>query len=278
MKINKSNSNFMQQISEDGSSDIPATSVNPEGQGKAQSADGENITYSEIFVFRSVLEKLTCVDQEDFTWTWDHETRTFLIQASNNIIEQYVNILRQEMGINLCLPLKRVSIIVDLRPWKSNSDKTSLRIGFEGNHIPVGLNGHTGLDDLVKLHFVSLPGDSPEIKEALNNFRIMCRRIDSVLERQYEWMWEKHWKKDGLAFAVVRSSTWLNKCALVEKEIGLFNSSKAQQQTGVHAELSTYHRGASFNVRIALDGLPDNLRKDTRVLDVFDTHFSHSTK
>lgn len=266
----------MQQIPESGSSDL---SINPPKEGeKTQTAGCKNITCSEIFVFRPVLEKLTCVDQEDFTWTWDHETKTFLIQASNNIIEQYVNILRQEMGKNLYLPLKRVSIIVDLRPWISDPDKTSLRIGFEGDHLPAGLNGYTGLDDLAKLHFVSLPCDSPEIKESLKDFRIMCRRIDSVLERKCEWMWEKHWKKDGLAFAVVRSSTWLNKCALVEKEIELFNSSKAHQQTGMHVELSTYHRGASFNVRISLDGLPDNIRKDTHVLDVFDTHFSHSTK
>ena len=238
--------------------------------------DGKKIECHEIFVFRSILEKLNCVNQEDFTWTWDHETETFLIQAQNNVIQQYVSILTRELGEALCLHLKQASIIVDLRPWKTNPDKTSLRIGFEGNPIPEELCGHTGLDDLVKLHFVSLPDDPPDIKKALKEFNLMCYRIDSFLERKSEWMWERHWKNDGLAFAVVRAYEWMNKYVLVEKEIELFNNSQAIKQPGMRIELSTYNRGTSFNVRIALEGLPDNLRKDTRILEVFDTHYSGS--
>ena len=243
---------------------------------KMLTTDGKKIACYEIFVFRSILEKLNCVDQEDFTWTWDHETETFLIQAQNNVIEQYVSILTRELGEALCLHLKKASIIVDLRPWKTNPDRTSLRIGFEGNHIPEELCGHTGLDDLVKLHFISLPDDPPDIKKALKEFISMCYRIDSFLERKSEWMWERHWRKEGLAFSVVRAYAWMNKYVLVEKEIELFNNSQAIKQTGMRVVLSTYNRGTSFNVRIALDGLTSNLRKDTRIVDVFDTHYSGS--
>ncbi|MFA5321506.1 MAG: hypothetical protein WC373_02440 [Smithella sp.] len=285
MNINKSdreNNNSVKQICDSESPDISTTpcktEVFSETEGKPQTAHEGGITCSEISVLRSILEKMACVDQEDFTWTWDHETEKFLIQASNNVIEQYVNILKHELGKDLCLHLKRVSIIVDLRPWKTNSDKTSLRIGFEGDPIPTELNGHTGLEDLVKLHFISQPDDPPEIKKALNDFSLMCCRIDSFLEKKYEWMWEKHWKKDGLTFAVVRAYSWLNRYILVEKEIELFNSLVAHKQSGLYVDLSTYNRGTSFNVRIALNGLPNNLRKNTRVLDVFDMHYRGSAQ
>jgi hypothetical protein len=241
-------------------------------------SDGKIIASSEIFVFRSVLEKLININQEDFTWTWDHETGTFLIQAQNNVIQQYVIILTYELGAPLCLHLKRVSIIVDLRPWKINSDKISLRIGFEGNPFPDELSGHTGLEDLVKLHFISFPDDPPEIQKALKDFKCLCSRIDSIFERKCEWMWERHWKSNGLAFAVVRASDWMEKSTLVEKEIELFNNSVENKQAGLRIELSTYNRGTSFNVRIALEGLPDHLRKDTRILEVFDTHFAAAIK
>jgi hypothetical protein len=243
-----------------------------------KTSDGKIVSCSEIFAFRSILEKLTSVNQEDFTWTWDHETYTFLLQAQNNVIQKYVSILTHEMGEALCLHLERASIIVDLRPWKSNPDKTSLRIGFEGSHIPIEFHGHTGLEDLFKLHFISLPDDTPETEKALKDLRLMCYRIDSILERKCEWMWERHWKKDGLAFAVVRAYEWMNKYVLVEKEIELFNKSKANKKAGLRIELSTYNRGTSFNARIFLEGLPNNLRRDTRILDVFDTHFAASIK
>jgi hypothetical protein len=282
--------NFKKSDSEDGHpsskfSDSALTDMSPvqhklessyKAGEKIRTSGGNNIECFEIFAFRSILEKLTCVDQEDFTWTWDHETGTFLIQAQNNVIEQYISILTHELGEALCLHLKKVSIIVDLRPWKTNPDRTSLRIGFEGSHIPAELCGFTGLEDLVKLHFVSLPEDSPNIKKSLKDFEIMCYRIDSLLERKLEWMWERHWKNDGLAFAVVRAHAWMNNYVLVEKEIEFFNNSPANKQAGAHVELSTYNRGTSFNVRIALDGFSNNLRKDTSVLEVFDTHFSGS--
>jgi len=249
-----------------------------EGGNKMRTSDGKVIRHQEIFVFRSVLEKLAYINQEDFTWTWDHETRNFLIQAQNNVIQQYIIILTYELGAALCLHLERVSIIVDLRPWKTNAEKTSLRIGFEGNPFPDELSGHTGLEDLVKLHYVSRPDDTPEIQKALKEFRRMCSRIDNILKRKYDWMWERHWKPNGLAFAVVEATDWLGKYLLVEKEIELFNNSGACKQAGLHVELSTYNRGTSFNVRIALEGLPDNLRTDTRILEVFDTHFAASIK
>lgn len=245
-----------------------------EGGNKMHTSDGKVIRHQEIFVFRSILEKLAYVNQEDFTWTWDHETGNFLIQAQNNVIQQYVIILTYELGAALCLHLKRVSIIVDLRPWKTNPEKTSLRIGFEGNPLPAELGGHTGLEDLAKLHFVSRPDDPPEIQKCLKDFKRMSSRIDNILERKYDWMWERHWKPNGLAFAVVEATDWLEKYMLVEKEIELFNDSEENKQAGFHVELSTYNRGTSFNVRIALDGLPDHLRTDTRILEVFDTHYA----
>lgn len=243
-----------------------------------KTSNGKEIACHDIFVFRSVLEKLSHVDQEHYTWTWDHETDTFLIQAQNNIIGQYTDILTRELGEALCLHLEKASIIVDLRPWKTNPEKTSLRIGFEGNPIPAELFGHTGLEDLIKLHFISRPDDPPGIKKVLQDFTRMCGRIDNILERKVQWMWERHWNKDGLAFAVVRTYTWLNIYVLVEKEIELFNRSASRKAKDVRAELSTYNRGTSFNVRIALLGLPDNLKTDTRILDVFDTHYAGSMK
>jgi hypothetical protein len=250
----------------------------PESVQMMQTADGKKIAYYELFVFRSILEKLMSVDQEDYTWTWDHETDTFLIQAQNNIIQQYIDILTRELGEALCLHLERASIIVDLRPWKTDSDKTSLRIGIEGNHIPPELRGHTGLEDLIKLHFISLPDDSPVVQKSLENFKRMCYRVDSILDRKFEWMWEKHWRKEGLAFAVVRTYAWLNKYVLVEKEVELLNNAPANGQAGVKVELSTYNRGTLFNVRIAVDGLTKALKKNAHILDVFDTHFAGSIK
>jgi hypothetical protein len=247
-------------------------------ENKMHTPDGKNINCYEILALRSILEKIAGVNHEDFTWTWDHETNTFLIQAQNNVIQQYVIILTYELGAALRLHLEHVSINVDLQPWKKNLDKTSLRIGFEGSPIPVELRGHTGLEDLIKLHFISRPDDPPEITQALKDFNLMCGRIDSILERKFEWMWERHWTPNGLAFAVVRTSEWMNIYRLVEKEIERFNNSETGKQAGLRIELSTYNRGTSFNVRIAPDGLPDNLRKDTRVLDVFDAHFAASIK
>jgi hypothetical protein len=228
----------------------------------------------ELLVFRNLLEKLSGVNQEDFTWTWDHETYTFLIQADNHIINRYVDILRQVMGEALCLHLERVSIIVDLRPWKTNPNKTSLRIGFEGSHLPPELHGHTSLEDIVNLHYVLRPDDPPEVEKALKSFQLACVRIDLLLDRKFEWMWERHWRADGLAFAVVRAYTWINKHLLVEREVDLFNQSASLKNNDCKMVLSTYNRGTSFNVRIALDGLPNNVRTDTRALEVFDTHFS----
>jgi hypothetical protein len=243
-----------------------------------QTADGKKNVCYELFVFRSILEKLMPVNLEDYTWTWDHETDTFLIQARNNIIQQYIVILTRELGEALCLHLDRISIIVDLRPWKTDADKTSLRIGIEGKQIPRELQGHTGLEDLIKLHFISRPDDSPVIQKSLDNFKRMCYRVDSILDRKFEWMWEKHWRKDGLAFAVVRTYAWLNKYVLVEKEVELFNNAPANRQAGVKVELSTYNRGTLFNIRIAADGLTNTLRKNAHILDVFDTHFAGSIK
>lgn len=246
-------------------------------QGKAKdvkTSNGKNMPCFEVFAFRSILEKFAHVDQEDFTWTWDHETETFLIQANNNVIRQYVDILTRELGDALCLHLEKASIIVDLRPWKTNPDKTSLRIGFEGNHIPAELCGHTGLEALAKLHYVFRPDDPPNVKKALEEFRRLCYRVDALLDGKFEWMWERHWKKEGLAFAVVRTFAWMNKYTLVEKEINLFNNAPANKNAGIKVELSTYNRGTSFNVRIALEGLPDNVKTNTHILDVFDTHFA----
>ena len=268
------------------SSDIPSNAIQSSDESSLASASGErkkntnkiNNACPELIAFRTLFERLAGVDQEDFTWTWDHENYVFLIQARNNVIDQYVSILKRELGEALCLHLDRASIIVDLRPWKTNPDKTSLRIGFEGSHIPIELQGFTGLEDLINLHLVPTSNDSPEIKKVMNNFRLTCSRIDNLLDRKSEWMWERHWRADGLAFAVVRAYTWMNKYLLVERELELFNNSPSTKETGLHIELSTYNRGTSFNVRIAVDGLPDNLRTDIRILDVFDTHFFGMTR
>lgn len=228
----------------------------------------------ELFVFRSLLEKLADINQGDATWTWDHENESFLIQAPNNIIEQYVAVLTRELGESLCLRLERATLTVDLRPWKTNSDKTSMRIGFEENRLPAEFRGYTGLEDLAKLHVILQPDDPPVLKKALQDFHLMCAGIDSFLEKKYDWMWETHWKPDGLAFAIIRTYTWKDKSSLVENKIGQFNNSSPAKDTGLKVELSTYNRGSSFNVRIALNGSSGNLRKDTRIMDVFDTHFS----
>jgi len=250
------------------------SSFTPETRKGLKSSLPKSITSRELAVFRTLMEKLQTVPQEDFTWTWDHETYTFLVQADNHIIDRYVDILRVEMGEALCLHLERVSIIVDLRPWKTNPNKTSLRIGFEGSHIPPELHGHTSLEDIVNLHYVSRPDDPPNAQKVLKMFKLACLRMDHLLERKFEWMWERHWRADGLAFAVVRAYTWLSKYLLVEREVDLFNHSPLVQEIGCKMELSTYNRGTSFNVRIALDGLPNNVRTDTKPLEVFDTHFS----
>lgn len=242
-----------------------------------QTSDKENMLCSDLLAFRSLLEKLARVDHANFAWTWDHENRLFLIQAQNKIIEQYVGILNNEMGNSLCLPLQRATIAVDLRPWQSNKEKTSLRIGFEESNIPDELCGHTGLEDLTNLHFSSEHEDSPEIKEALAIVKRMCARTDALLGNKYDWMWETHWKPNGLAFAVVQSKTWEGNSALMEKEIEKFNNSPKIRQAGLKIGLSTYNRGTSFNVRIALEGWPENLLVHSGILDVFDTHFSVST-
>jgi hypothetical protein len=250
------------------------SSFTPESRKSLKSSFQKKIPSRELAVFRTLMEKLQSVPQEDFTWTWDHETYSFLIQADNHIVDRYVDILRQEMGEALCLHLERVSIIVDLRPWKTNPNKTSLRIGFEGSHIPSELHGHTRLEDIVNLHYVLRPDDPPETEKVLKNFKLACVRIDHLLDRKFEWMWERYWRADGLAFAVVRAYTWINKYLLVEREVDLFNHSPFIQNSGCKMALSTYNRGTSFNVRIALDGLPNNVRTNTRPLEVFDTHFS----
>jgi len=233
----------------------------------------QKIIGEELVVFRNLLQKIECVDQEDFTWTWDHENDAFLIQAENRIIEQYINILKRDMGESLCLDLGRVSLVVDLRPWKIDSHKTSLRIGFEGKHIPDELCGHTSLEDIINLHYSACPHDSSEVEEILKNFKLVCWRIDNILGRQSEWMWERHWRAEGLAFAVVRTLTWKNKYLLVEREVDLFKHSACAGALGVSIGLSTYHRGSSFNVRLVLDGLPKNVRTNTHILEVFDIHF-----
>ena len=237
----------------------------------------KNILCSELLTFRSLIEKLARVNQGNYAWTWDHENRTFLLQAQNNAIEQYVSILTGEMGESLCMRLKRATITVDLRPWQSNHDKTSLRIGFEDSNVPAELCGRTGLEDLTNLHFTSGPEGSPEIKETLAKVKRMCARTDALFENKYDWMWETHWKDNGLAFAVIQKNTWENNSALIEKEIERFNNSPKIQQAGLRISLSTYNRGTSFNVRIALEGWPGNLLQYTRILDAFDTHFSSST-
>ncbi len=237
----------------------------------------KNILCSELLTFRSLLEKIACVDQGNYAWTWDHENKVFLLQAQNNTIEQYVGILAGEMGESLCMRLERAAIIVDLRPWQTNKGKTSLRIGFGGSNIPAELCGHTGLEALTNLHFISSPNDSAHIKAVLEKVKRICARTDSLFENKYDWMWETHWKPDGLAFAVIQGNIWENHSALMEKEIAQFNNSPDIRQTGLQIGLSTYNRGTSFNVRIALEGWPRNLLQYTGILDAFDTHFSGST-
>jgi hypothetical protein len=237
-------------------------------------SDVKNISCFEISVFRSLLEKLACVDHENSSWTWDHENKLFLLQAQNHIIEQLINILTGELGESLCLQLERATIIVDLRPWKTNSEKTSLRIGFEENYLPASLRGYTGLEDLTNLHFKSSPGDFSDINAALAEFKRMCARIDDIFENKCEWMWETHWKKDGLAFAVARTYTWTNKSSLIEKEINQFNNAPEIQKAGLRIAFPTYNRGAYLNMRIDLEGWPGNLLQCSRILDVFDIHYS----
>ena len=241
---------------------------------KQRMSDLKNISCFEISVFRSLLEKLACVNHGNSSWTWDHENKLFLLQAHNHIIEQLVDILTGELGESLCLQLERATIIVDLRPWKTNSEKTSLRIGFEENYLSAGLRGYTGLEDLTSLHFKSSPGDFTDINAALVEFKRMCARIDDIFEKKCEWMWETHWKKDGLAFAVARTYTWTNKSSLVEKEINQFNNSPEIQKAGLRIAFSTYNRGASLNMRLDMEGWPGNLLQCSRILDVFDTHYS----
>jgi|GEM_PF-1466363 len=242
-----------------------------------QTSNKKCILCSELLTFRSLIEKLACIDHGNSAWTWDHENSSFLLQAQNKVIEQYVGILTNEMGESLCLPLQRAAITVDLRPWQSNKDKTSLRIGFEESIVPDELCGHTGLEDLTNLHFLSGPEDSPEIKEALAKVKRMCARTDDLFENKYDWMWETHWKPNGLAFAVVEKNIWENNSTLMEEEIERFNNSPKIRQAGLQIGLSTYNRGTSFNVRIALEGWPNNLLQHTGILEVFDTHFSIST-
>jgi hypothetical protein len=230
----------------------------------------------ELVAFRSLLEKLAIVPQGDSAWTWDHETRSFLIRAPNHVIEQYISILIREMGESFCLHVKKATIVVDLWPWKMNKDKTSLRIGFNEGYNPAELRGHTGLESLINLHFVSHHNDSRDQQEALAKFKFMCARIDALFEKEYEWMWETYWRADGLAFAVVRKYTWENKSVLVDKEIEQFNNSPAAQQAGLRTDLRTYSHGTSVNVRIALEGWPNELRQYPNILTVFDAHFSGS--
>jgi len=246
-------------------------------KGEKPRTSEKNILCSELFAFRSLLEKIACVNQGNSSWTWDHETRSFLLQAQNHIIDQYVNILSREMDTALCLHLKRATIIVDLRPWQTNKDKTSLRIGFEGNHVPIDLCGYTGLDDLAGLHFISPANDYSDMKAALERVRRMCAKTDAIFENKYDWMWETHWKPNGLAFAVVRFFTWEGKSALMKNEIERFNNSPKIQKAGLRINLSTYNRGTSFNVRIDLEGWPVNLLQYTPILDAFDAHFSGLT-
>jgi hypothetical protein len=232
---------------------------------------------SELLAFRSLIEKIAFINHGNYSWTWDHENKTFLLQAPNNIIEQYINILTGEMGESLRIPLERATIIVDLRPWQTNKEKTSVRIGFEESHIPPDLCGRTGLEDLINLHFISIANDSPDIKTALVKFKSLCARADALFENNYDWMWETHWKPDGLAFAVIKRNIWENHSALMEKEIKQFNNSPDIRRAGLQIVLSTYNRGTDFNVRIAVEGWPGTLMQYTRILDAFDTHYSGST-
>ncbi|KQC09713.1 MAG: hypothetical protein APR62_13610 [Smithella sp. SDB] len=228
----------------------------------------------ELAAFRSLLEKIADVPQGNFAWTWDHETKTFLLQAPNQVIEQYINILTREMGESLCLRVKKARIVVDLWPWKINKDKVSLRIGFNEDYNLSEIRGHTGLEKLANLHFVPHPDDSQEEKEALDRFKLMCRKIDAIFEKKYEWMWETYWRMKGLSFAIVRKYNWENKSFLVEKEIEQFNNSPETQKAKLIADLRTYTHGTSVNVRIALEGLTNEPKLYPQILPVFDAHFS----
>lgn len=230
----------------------------------------------ELVAFRSLLEKLACVPQGDSAWTWDHETRSFLLQAPKNVLEQYISILTHEMGESLCLHVKSATIVVDLWPWKMNKDNASLRIGFNEGYNPDELRGYTSLEGLVNLHFVSNPDDSRDQQEALAEFKLMCVRIDAIFEKKCEWMWERYWRVKGLSFAVVRKYTWENKSVLVEKEIEQFNNSLVAQKANLRIDLRTYTHGTSVNVRIALEGLSNEPRLYPHILTVFDAHFSGS--
>lgn len=241
---------------------------------KSQPQDAQSKLCSELLAFRSILEKMADVPQGNSAWTWDHETRTFLLQAPTQVIEQYINVLTREMGEALCLRVKKAKIVVDLWPWKINKDKASLRIGFNEGYNPIELRGFTGLESLVNLHFVSYPNDSQEEREALERFKLMCRKIDAIFEKNCEWMWETYWRMKGLAFAIVRKYTWENKSSLIEKEIEQFNNSPEARKAGLMADLRTYTHGTSVNVRIALEGLSNEPKLYPQLLPVFDAHFS----
>ncbi|KUG24080.1 hypothetical protein ASZ90_006131 [hydrocarbon metagenome] len=244
------------------------------GMEKSLTQDVQSKLCLELAAFRSLLEKLADVPQGNSAWTWDHETRTFLLQAPNQVIEQYINILTREMGEALCLRVKKAKIVVDLWPWKINKDKASLRIGFNEGYNPIELRGFTGLESLVNLHFVSYPNDSQQEKDALVRFKLMCRRIDAIFEKNCEWMWETYWRMKGLVFAIVRKYTWEKKSSLIEKEIEQFNNSPEAPKAGLMADLRTYTHGTSVNVRIALEGLSNEPKLYPQLLPVFDAHFS----
>lgn len=246
----------------------------PMDMEKVRTGDVQSNLCLELAAFRSLLEKLAGVPQGNYAWTWDHETKSFLLQAPKNIIEQYIGILTREMGEALCLRVKKAKVVVDLWPWKINKDKASLRIGFSEGYDPSELRGYTGLESLVNLHFVSYPNDSQEEQEALAKFKLMCARIDSIFEKKCEWMWETYWRMKGLSFAIVRKYTWENKSSIVEKEIEQFNNSPETQKAGLKVDLRTYTHGTSVNVRIALEGLSNEPRLYPQILDVFDAHFS----
>jgi hypothetical protein len=246
----------------------------PMDMEKARTGGVQSNLCLELAAFRSLLEKLVGVPQGNSAWTWDHETRSFLIQAPNNVIEQYIGILTREMGEALCLRVKKAKVVVDLWPWKINKDKASLRIGFNEGYDPSELRGYTGLESLVNLHFVSYPNDSQEEQEALARFKSMCLKIDTIFEKKCEWMWETYWRMKGLAFAIVRKYTWENKSSIVEKEVDQFNNSPEAQKARLKVDLRTYTHGTSVNVRIALEGLSNEPRLYPQILAVFDAHFS----
>ena len=246
----------------------------PMDMEKARTSDVQSNLCLELAAFRSLLEKLAGVPQGNYAWTWDHETKSFLLQAPNHVIEQYIGILTREMGEALCLRVKKAKVVVDLWPWKINKDKASLRIGFNEGYDPSEMRGYTGLESIVNLHFVSSPNDSQEEQEALARFKSMCLKIDTIFEKKCEWMWETYWRMKGLAFAIVRKFTWENKSSIVEKEIEQFNNSPEAQKAKLKVDLRTYTHGTSVNVRIALEGLSNEPRLYPQILAVFDAHFS----